>query len=275
MPSTSKPQAAHSLELSQPVIDASQPFVGRWNTLVSTTNWEKGRIIADWRQGLEAQGAAATECSDEAWARLVGDVTSQHVGRLRRVHERFAELHDQYDGLYWSHFLAALDWQDAEMWLEGALQQGWSVAKMRAARWEAIGGPEELKPSESDIYSGEIDGEAYASLERQIEGAPVSRSGETAATDSEGADRDDSSAERDEHAPSSDRHTDELAEAGPPPVRPFENLAELPDDVSEAFESFKLAIITHKLSGWAEVSRADLLGALDALKALATAPSEA
>ena len=35
---------------SLPVDEASQPFVGRWNALVSTTNWEKGRIIGDWRE---------------------------------------------------------------------------------------------------------------------------------------------------------------------------------------------------------------------------------
>ena len=27
-------------------------FVGQWNRLVSTTNWEKGRIICQWRDAL-------------------------------------------------------------------------------------------------------------------------------------------------------------------------------------------------------------------------------
>ena len=31
---------------------ASRPFVGRWNQLVSDTNWEKGRIIQQWREAL-------------------------------------------------------------------------------------------------------------------------------------------------------------------------------------------------------------------------------
>ena len=38
---------AESLEV------ATQPFVGRWNRLVSTTNWEKGRIILQWREALQ------------------------------------------------------------------------------------------------------------------------------------------------------------------------------------------------------------------------------
>ena len=56
-------------------------------------------------------------------------------------------------------------------------------------------------------------------------------------------------------------------------VRPFENLAELPDDLADAFESFKLAILRHKTSGWVEISRDDVLASLDALKALAVTPS--
>ena len=111
--------------------EASTPFLGQWNRLISTTNWEKGRIIAQWRAALEAEQLSIAEFSDDAWARLVGGVTGQHVGRLRRVFQRFGPVHERYAGLYWSHFQAALDWADAEMWLEGAVQNGWSVSSMR------------------------------------------------------------------------------------------------------------------------------------------------
>jgi len=57
------------------------------------------------------------------------------------------------------------------------------------------------------------------------------------------------------------------------PFRPFANLALLPADVSEAFEAFKLCILKHKLAGWAELAREDLLAALDSLKELAIAPA--
>ena len=101
-------------ELEDSLVTASQPYVGQWNRLVSTTNWQKGRIIGAWRVSLAVQGLAVNEYSDEAWARLVGGVTGQHVGRLRRVFVRFGESHEQYAGLFWSHFQAALDWTDAE-----------------------------------------------------------------------------------------------------------------------------------------------------------------
>ena len=45
---------------------ASAAYVGRWRQLVSTTNWEKGRIIAQWRDALIAALAAAIEYSDDA-----------------------------------------------------------------------------------------------------------------------------------------------------------------------------------------------------------------
>src|SRR6185436_17155065 len=108
--------------------EIEQPFVGRWNLLISTTNWEKGRIIHEWREALIVASAPAADYSDEAWSRRVGGVTSQHVGRLRRVFQKFSGSYDRYRGLFWSHFQAAIDWDDAEMWLEGAVQNNWPVS---------------------------------------------------------------------------------------------------------------------------------------------------
>ena len=36
-------------------------------------------------------------------------------------------------------------------------------------------------------------------------------------------------------------------------IQPFSGLPELPDDLSDAIESLKLAILRHKTSGWNEV----------------------
>ena len=133
--------------------ELSSQYVGQWSRLVSTTNWEKGRIIVEWREALMGSQSPATSYSDEAWSRRVGGVTPQHVGRLRRVHERFGDLYQTFEGLFWSHFLAALDWDDAEMWLEGAVQSNWSVSQMRRTRWEANGEDPDQRPSDSDIVS--------------------------------------------------------------------------------------------------------------------------
>jgi hypothetical protein len=51
-------------------------------------------------------------------------------------------------------------------------------------------------------------------------------------------------------------------------------LPELPADVAEAMELFKLAILAHKVAGWRDISRRDLLAVLDSLRQLALAPAE-
>ena len=57
-------------------------------------------------------------------------------------------------------------------------------------------------------------------------------------------------------------------------VKPFENLPELPDDLADAFDGLKLAILRHKADAWQQIPAADVLRTLDALKALVLAPSD-
>ena len=52
------------------------------------------------------------------------------------------------------------------------------------------------------------------------------------------------------------------------PKRPFALMWELPPDMHEAYESFKLSIVRHRLAAWSEVSPDDVAAALDALKSL-------
>ncbi len=282
-PEEDQPSADTQL-LEGEVDETSLPYIGRWNRLVSTTNWEKGRIIYQWREALVAADVSAAECSDEAWARLVGGVTGQHVGRLRRVYQRFGQVYEGYKGLYWSHFQAALEWDDAEMWLEGAVQSGWSVSQMRRQRWETLGGTGEHGPSDDDVVTGELDED----FEPAVNQRPLAKSSDRDDDESragpapEGPDfGDEPPAEK--KSGKSSRTADEEhgasifadgdAEKTIKFVRPFENLAELPDDLAEAFEAFKLAILRHKSDAWQQISRDDVLASLDALKELALAPS--
>ena len=55
-----------------------------------------------------------------------------------------------------------------------------------------------------------------------------------------------------------------------PSESPFAKLPSLPVDLLEAVEQFKLAIIRHRSDSWAEVDQADVVKALDALKAFAS-----
>jgi hypothetical protein len=255
------------------LLAASTEYVGRWNRLVSTTNWEKGRIICQWREALRQADAPAATSTDEAWSRQVGNVTPQHVGRLRRVYDRFGQVCEQYDGLFWSHFQAALDWPDAEMYLQGAVESGWSIAEMRNQRWEAMGGAPELKPRDTDIavewdedVSAGDDGPLPTSIAETF--GEVHGAGELPDDEAEAAPFDaEHSGTSGATAPKSDGPT-------VPPLRPFESLPPLPPDLNEGFELMKLAILNHKVSGWREIARDDVLAVLESLRQLALAPAE-
>jgi hypothetical protein len=265
-------------------LDAAGRFVGQWNRLVSTTNWEKGRIICQWRDALVAAGAAVTEYSDEAWTQLVGGVTSQHVGRLRRVFQRFGETSDQYEGLYWSHFQAAIDWEDAEMWLEGAIHNGWSVSQMRGKRWETLGKPGDAPTVDDSAEAYGLEGVDEAPFDAAD--APVDTAMTTPASDgaakrsTKSADADDADAD-DEEASSSgaaDHGGRDDGERAAAPAKSRTRLAvevdQLPDDLADAFEQFKLAIIAQRRLGWSETTPEIVLECLDALRELALAPAE-
>lgn len=246
----------------------AERFVGQWNRLVSTTNWEKGRIICQWRDALMTSGAAVTEYSDEAWAQLVGGVTSQHVGRLRRVFQRFGESHDEYEGLHWSHFQAALDWDDAEMWLEGAIHNDWSISQMRGKRWETLGTPPEQQQAEVAAEQLAFEPESAvppASVDSGPLPATPAQPKSTVAKEIPAEEKQPSAKE------SSTKSTVQAATEPQQRTRLKVNVEDLPDDLAEAFESFKLAIIAHRREGWSETTPAEVVKCLDALRELALA----
>jgi hypothetical protein len=266
-------RAGNADQQSRLVAEASGQYVARWARLVSTTNWEKGRIICEWREALIQAGAPPDGYTDEAWSCGVGGVSPRHVGRLRRVYQRFGQVYPQYGGLHWSHFQAASEWPDAEMWLEGAVQNGWSVAAMRDQRWQALGAPPRMRPRDEDVITTELD-EDFAPVDRLVpevistslgivqEAQPVAQ------RKSEASPPEAAAANTPQRlAPPTRGSVDE-------PFRPFEDFSPLPADLNRAFQAFRRAIRRHRLSGWRKVSLGDVLAVLDALKQLALAPAE-
>lgn len=246
-------------------------YVGRWKKLVSTTNWDKGRIICQWRDALIAADAPASVYSDGSWANLVGNVTPQHVGRLRRVYQRFGDFQDAYPGLHWSHFQAALDWDDADQWLDTAQQCGWSVSKMRSERWQANGAPADRRPRDEEIVTAEMDEDVNPRDDSDAGGDALLD--DTRHTMREPSEQDD--------APPFDADGDRASlEAmldgdDRPPARIFESVGDLPSDLADALEAMKIAIIHHRLSGWQAVSRDDIMTILNGLRKLALQDEEA
>ncbi len=248
----------------------SSPFVGRWHKLVSQTNWEKGRIIYQWRLTLMQSGAAPTTYSDEAWANQVGGVTAPHVGRLRRVFAQFSETYETYPALSWTHFLAAMDWDDAPLWLQGANDSGWSVSGMRRQRWEANGGdpandPDAVALASVDVDEDFADSAAKSSSADRPMTIPAQGGGSTKKYEDEPSnvssgpmiEGPDFGDEDSLNALPTSMVVDPNAEAGSeapaPLVQPFAGLAELPNDLADAVELLKLAIVRHKATGWRDV----------------------
>jgi hypothetical protein len=284
------PADARATDLLEPQRQESAAFIGRWNRLISQTNWEKGAIIVQWRlesgtaisvepealadpsalppwnTGSSVVLAEGTQRSDELWSRLVGGVSPQHVGRLRRTWERFGASQQTFPGLFWSHFYAALDWDDAEMWLEGAVREGWSVSKMRTRRWETLGGDPAAAPDPAgrDLVISEImeENQSLATSESPV----VARDFSSEPLD-EGPDFGPAEME----LGSSDYPAgsiDIAANGAGPGEALFGGLAGLPPDVADAVEAMQLCIIRHRSAGWQEISvdrMKELLGALQRL----------
>ena len=275
--------AVADVRTDTPDTNVADCFVGQWNCLISTTNWEKGQIICEWRDALIAAGDAVTEYSDEAWAQLVGGVTSQHVGRLRRVHQRFGDVSTQYEGLHWSHFQASLDWDDAEMWLEGSIQNKWSVSQMRGKRWETVGTTPEEQTAEVALAAAEQQTEAQAE-EAQAQSASSPGDGDQEAPE----DSDSLTPNTAElNGSSANGNASELPSAGggaSTESQPAEqvnkrtrlsvDVESLPDDLAEAFESFKLAIIAHRRENWRDTTPESVVECLDSLRQLAMADAD-
>jgi len=252
----------------------AQRFVGRWNRLISHTNWEKGAIVSQWRAALVDSGAPSSAYSDDAWSKRVEGVSSQHVGRLRRVHDQFSKNQESYKGLYWTHFLAALDWDDAELWLEGAVQSKWSISQMRRTRWEALGGDPQSRPGEHDLITAEPDEGYSASLESPPK-AEVDSSDEDSdeyrGTDGpldEKPDFGDEDGGAYDRAEQTDDSAIEMSTPNTPAalMSPFSDLPTMPVDIAECLEQFKIAIIRHRSSGWQDIAPSEVCKVLDALR---------
>jgi hypothetical protein len=172
--------------------------------------------------------------------------------------------------LYWSHFLAALDWDDAPLWLEGASRERWSVAGMREQRWQALGAVESQRPTASEII--EVDPDEDVVLPAQGGGRTKEYGDESGVASGPRSEEPDFGDEEElmsmsPSGGSTGSATDSVEEKASP-VQPFAGLPELPDDLSDAIEAIKLAVLRHKTAGWVETDAQTVQKYLDAISVL-------
>lgn len=102
-------------------------LIERAQLAVSQCNWEVGECAAIWTKRF-ARGR-----TDADFATLVA-LSADQVYQRRRVWETFADVYQNYSGLKWSHFYAAINWDDAAECLQWAQDVQAGVAEMKAWR---------------------------------------------------------------------------------------------------------------------------------------------
>jgi hypothetical protein len=133
-----------SAEIVREETEAS--LIQRAQVAVSRCNWEVGECAAVWTKRF-ARGR-----TDADFATLVS-LSADQVYQRRRVWETFADVYQNYTTLKWSHFYAAITWDDAADCLQWADEVHAGVAEMKAWR-RAQRGENLSEPAIDDALDG-------------------------------------------------------------------------------------------------------------------------
>lgn len=125
--------------------ETESALIARALSALSRCNWEVGECAAQWTKRF-ARGR-----TDADFASLVG-LSADQVYQRRRVWETFGDVCGNYSYLKWSHFYAALNWDDAAECLQWAQDVQAGVAEMRA--WRRAQHGEDLSETSADEPMG-------------------------------------------------------------------------------------------------------------------------
>jgi hypothetical protein len=120
-----QPNPQHSAEAA--ITETEDQLIDRAQTAVSSSNWIVGECASKWTRKY-ARGR-----TDSDFGQMLG-LSGDQVFQRRRVFETFGDVYQGYEGLKWSHFYVALNWDDAPECLQWALEQDATVAEMKAWR---------------------------------------------------------------------------------------------------------------------------------------------
>ena len=240
--------------IDDPVVEStSSEYLGRWNRLVSTTNWEKGHIICESRRGPGRPPAPrrshyiATRHGAAAWQR--------HAATRRPPAPRLAAVRAKIREAVYAAFLEPLPGRTG--YRRNAEECGWKRA-VRTTGWSNL--PRCSKQRVSSLVGGAGRTEPPAESPRHRSARRRRRHGRppTAAGNFFFAGRSPRPGRRRRRCGPCRRRR--LGRGGrlagsdrrgrrPPGPGPFEGLPSLPADLRDACEAFKLAIIHHRSAG--------------------------
>lgn len=104
-----------------------QDLIERAQNALNQCNWVIGECAAQWTKRY-AKGR-----TDNDFGAKIG-LSGDQVYQRRRVWESFSDVHAEYANVKWSHFYAALNWDDAAECLQWADEMQATVAEMKAWR---------------------------------------------------------------------------------------------------------------------------------------------
>lgn len=107
--------------------ETEEQLVSRAQLALSSCNWTIGECATLWTKRY-AKGR-----TDAAFGEMVG-ISGDQAYQRRRVWETFGDVREEYTKLKWSHFYAAVTWDDAAACLAWAEEMEATVAEMRAWR---------------------------------------------------------------------------------------------------------------------------------------------
>ena len=124
------------------MMETEDQLVARAQRALSHCNWEIGECAAQWTQ-RHARGRG-----DADFGALIG-LSGDQIYQRRRVWETFADVHQNYPSLKWSHFYVVINWDDAAECLGWANEMEATVAEMKAWR-RSQRGEDLTEPADED-----------------------------------------------------------------------------------------------------------------------------
>lgn len=140
---------------------------------------------------------------------------------------------------------------------------------MREQRWQANGAVESQRPTNSQVI--EVDVDEDVTLPAQGGGRNKEFGDEPSGVASAPVYDEPDFGDGEELSSAGEKTASAIKEGDKEvsaPVQPFVGLPELPDDLTDAVEDFKLCILRHKTDGWRDVSAGDVEKYLEAIRVM-------
>ena len=129
------------------ITETEEQLINTAQQALSNCRWVVGECAYKWTRRY-ARGR-----TDADFGQLIG-LSPDQVYQRRRVWETFADVREQFGNLRWSHFYAAINWDDSAECLQWAEETQSTVAEMKAWRRASRGEDLTAEPTPEEEANG-------------------------------------------------------------------------------------------------------------------------